>query len=51
MDLHREKPSTQVHYNKQMPEIDTLMEQWSDGFEQRLDEVKYFYTADYTTFR
>ena len=38
-DLHRSKPPPQVHYKKQMPDIDALMQEWPEKFEQMLNEV------------
>ncbi|GFO33652.1 intraflagellar transport protein 46-like protein [Plakobranchus ocellatus] len=38
-ELHRSKPPPNVHYSKNMPEIDTLMQEWPPEFEQLLKEV------------
>jgi intraflagellar transport protein 46 len=35
-DLHRRKPPPQVHYKKNMPEVETLMEMWPEEFEAAL---------------
>jgi len=35
-DLHRRKPPPQVHYKKNMPEFDSLMEMWTPDFEEIL---------------
>ena len=36
--LHRTKPPPNVHYSKNMPEIDQLMEEWPLEFEELLTE-------------
>jgi intraflagellar transport protein 46 len=38
-DLHRSKPPQQVHYKKNMPDPDLLMEAWPENFEQTLNEL------------
>ncbi|XP_013075673.1 intraflagellar transport protein 46 homolog isoform X3 [Biomphalaria glabrata] len=38
-ELHRSKPPANVHYSKNMPDIDTLMQEWPPAFEQLLKEV------------
>ncbi|KAH9488626.1 Intraflagellar transport protein 46 [Bulinus truncatus] len=38
-ELHRSKPPPNVHYSKNMPDIDTLMQEWPPTFEQLLKEV------------
>lgn len=38
-DLHRSKPPQQVHYRRNMPDTDTLMEAWSPEFEAILDRL------------
>jgi len=38
-ELHRSKPPPNVHYSKNMPEIDTLMQEWPPEFENLLKEV------------
>jgi len=35
-ELHRTKPPPQVHYKRNMPEIDRLMEAWPEEFEAAL---------------
>jgi intraflagellar transport protein 46 len=35
-DLHRSKPPPQVHYKRNMPEIEKLMEEWPEDFENAL---------------
>ena len=42
-DLHKSKPPPTVTYSKQMPDIDTLMQEWPPEFEQLLDSVKSFF--------
>jgi intraflagellar transport protein 46 len=39
-DLHRTKPPPQVHYRKNMPDADTLMQQWPEEFEKALETLK-----------
>jgi intraflagellar transport protein 46 len=38
-DLHRTQPAPTVHYAKNMPEIDKLMEEWPPEFEELLKEI------------
>lgn len=38
-DLHRSKPPPNVHYSRNMPDIDTLMQEWPPEFEELLKEV------------
>jgi intraflagellar transport protein 46 len=38
-DLHRSKPPPQVHYKKNMPDIETLMDVWPESFEQLLHSI------------
>ena len=38
-ELHRSKPPPTVHYQKNMPEIDALMQEWPPSFEELLKEV------------
>jgi intraflagellar transport protein 46 len=38
-DLHRRKPPPQVHYKKNMPEIEALMEMWPPEFEDALKSI------------
>jgi len=35
-DLHRQKPPQNVHYNKAMPDIESLMQEWPPEFEEML---------------
>ncbi|XP_055211014.1 intraflagellar transport protein 46 homolog isoform X3 [Gorilla gorilla gorilla] len=35
-ELHRSKPPATVHYTRPMPDIDTLMQEWSPEFEELL---------------
>jgi intraflagellar transport protein 46 len=39
-DLHRSKPPVQVHYRKNMPDIDFLMDQWPEQFEAILTNAQ-----------
>ncbi|CAG5123981.1 unnamed protein product, partial [Candidula unifasciata] len=39
-ELHRSKPPANVHYSRNMPDIDTLMQEWPPEFEQLLKEVE-----------
>jgi intraflagellar transport protein 46 len=39
-DLHRTQPAPTVHYAKNMPEIDVLMQEWPAEFEELLKEVR-----------
>ncbi|KAJ7305362.1 hypothetical protein JRQ81_011301 [Phrynocephalus forsythii] len=38
-ELHRCKPPATVHYTRPMPDIDTLMQEWSPEFEELLGRV------------
>ncbi|XP_064651256.1 intraflagellar transport protein 46 homolog isoform X3 [Lineus longissimus] len=38
-ELHRSKPPPNVHYTKNMPDIETLMQEWPPEFEDLLKEV------------
>lgn len=38
-ELHRQKPATNVHYSKNMPDIETLMQEWPTEFEDVLKEI------------
>lgn len=38
-DLHKTKPLPTVHYSKNMPDIDQLMEEWPPEFEEVLNQV------------
>ncbi|XP_057302376.1 intraflagellar transport protein 46 homolog isoform X2 [Hydractinia symbiolongicarpus] len=38
-DLHRQKPPQNVHYTKNMPDIETLMQEWPPEFEEMLKNV------------
>ncbi|KAL5499630.1 hypothetical protein EMCRGX_G011082 [Ephydatia muelleri] len=38
-DLHRSKPPTNVHYTKNMPDIEVLMQEWPAQFEASLKEI------------
>ncbi|XP_022326532.2 intraflagellar transport protein 46 homolog isoform X1 [Crassostrea virginica] len=38
-ELHRTQPPPNVHYSKNMPDIDTLMQEWPPEFEELLKEV------------
>jgi intraflagellar transport protein 46 len=37
-NLHRSKPPPQVHYHRNMPEIEALMEVWPERFEEALSK-------------
>ena len=39
-ETHRIKPPPQVHYRKNMPDIENLMDQWPDDFEAFLDAAQ-----------
>ena len=41
-DLHRQKPPQNVHYNKAMPDIESLMQEWPPEFEEMLKTVRDF---------
>lgn len=38
-ELHRQKPATNVHYTKNMPDIEQLMQEWPGGFEEALKDL------------
>jgi len=38
-DLHRSKPPPTVHYNKPMPDLDQLMQEWPSEFENLLKSM------------
>ncbi|XP_074656371.1 intraflagellar transport protein 46 homolog [Tubulanus polymorphus] len=38
-EIHRSKPPPNVHYTKNMPDIDSLMQEWPAEFEELLKEV------------
>lgn len=38
-DLHRSKPPQQVHYKRNMPNSDALMDVWPEDFERSLSEL------------
>ncbi|ELU06595.1 hypothetical protein CAPTEDRAFT_181738 [Capitella teleta] len=38
-ELHRSKPPPNVHYTKNMPDIDNLMQEWPPEFEELLKEI------------
>ncbi|XP_029812049.1 intraflagellar transport protein 46 homolog isoform X2 [Suricata suricatta] len=38
-ELHSSKPPATVHYTRPMPDIDTLMQEWSPEFEELLGKV------------
>jgi len=40
-DLHKTKPAPTVNYSKQMPEIDSLMEEWPPQMEDALRQVPF----------
>ncbi|GIY07701.1 intraflagellar transport protein 46 homolog [Caerostris extrusa] len=37
-NLHRSKPPPTVHYSRNMPDIDTLMQEWPSDFEESLNQ-------------
>ena len=39
-DLHRSKPPPQVHYRRNMPDIDKLLDVWPEEFEAALETLK-----------
>ncbi|KAK2153568.1 hypothetical protein LSH36_292g01015 [Paralvinella palmiformis] len=45
-DLHRSKPPPNVHYTKNMPDIETLMQEWPPEFEELLKEHFQSLAAD-----
>ncbi|XP_022807618.1 intraflagellar transport protein 46 homolog [Stylophora pistillata] len=38
-ELHRQKPAPTVHYQRNMPDIDSLMQEWPPEFEDLLNQV------------
>lgn len=48
--MHSNKPATQVHYIKQMPDIEILMEQMSPFLEDKLNEVNNTINKDFASF-
>lgn len=38
-NLHRSKPPPTVHYSRNMPDIETLMQEWPPDFEETLNQV------------
>ncbi|EDO32036.1 predicted protein, partial [Nematostella vectensis] len=38
-ELHRQKPAPTVHYQRNMPDIETLMQEWPSEFEDLLNTV------------
>ncbi|KFM58578.1 Intraflagellar transport protein 46-like protein, partial [Stegodyphus mimosarum] len=38
-NLHRSKPPPTVHYSRNMPDIETLMQEWPPEFEETLNQV------------
>ncbi|KAI5704051.1 hypothetical protein M8J75_001498 [Diaphorina citri] len=38
-DLHKNKPPPSVHYSRGMPDLDNLMQEWSNDVEQTISEV------------
>lgn len=38
-NLHRSKPPPTVHYSRNMPDVETLMQEWPQEFEETLNEV------------
>lgn len=38
-DLHRSKPPPTVHYQRNMPDVDSLMQEWPGDFEELLKET------------
>ena len=39
-DLHRSKPPPQVHYKKNVPDMDALLDMWSPEFEKALETLQ-----------
>lgn len=39
-ELHKSKPATNVHYNKPMPDIDALMQEWPADIEDVLRQIE-----------
>lgn len=40
-DLHKTRPPPTVNYSKQMPEIESLMQEWPAEFEQALKDIPF----------
>ncbi|KAK9510073.1 hypothetical protein O3M35_004935 [Rhynocoris fuscipes] len=38
-ELHKSKPAPTMQYTRPMPDIDTLMQEWPDEFEKKLNDV------------
>ncbi|CAH3180207.1 unnamed protein product [Porites lobata] len=38
-ELHQQKPSPAVHYQRNMPDIEFLMQEWPEEFEELLNKV------------
>lgn len=38
-ELHRQKPPPSVHYAKNMPDIESLMQEWPEAFENLLANI------------
>ncbi|EDV25774.1 uncharacterized protein TRIADDRAFT_4027, partial [Trichoplax adhaerens] len=38
-ELHRQKPPPNVHYTKNMPDVESLMQEWPAEFEELLEKV------------
>jgi intraflagellar transport protein 46 len=38
-EIHRQKPPTTVHYTKNMPDVEDLMQEWPAQFEEALKEL------------
>lgn len=38
-ELHRQKPAPTVHYQRNMPDIEPLMQEWPAEFEELLNQV------------
>ncbi|KAL9963924.1 hypothetical protein ACROYT_G027480 [Oculina patagonica] len=38
-ELHRQKPAPTVHYQRNMPDIESLMQEWPNEFEDLLNQV------------
>jgi len=39
-ELHRSKPPPHVHYTRQMPDVESLMQVWPDDVEKLLNEIQ-----------
>lgn len=39
LDLHKQKPSVEVQYRRNMPDLDALMQEWPAAFEEALQQV------------